>query len=160
MEAVDLAEALGVKYIRIGGVVFEGERVDNIELSLTEHEYVAAQLQQLQAANRHIKIHDAFRTRSRMKFPRYNEGDTCYYSNPATAIGADGKVYVCCIWKYRPEGVIADLNQERFVDAWRNGALQKFYKNFNIAEKCTRCFLKEKNDFIHSLVEAEHINFV
>jgi len=160
LEAVDLAEALGVKYIRIGGVVFEGERVDNIELSLTEHEYVAAQLQQLQAANRHIKIHDAFRTRSRMKFPRYNEGDTCYYAHLATAIGADGKVYACCIWKYRPEGVIADLHQETFAQVWNTGALDTFFQKFDIAEKCTRCFLKDKNDFIQSLVEAEHIHFV
>lgn len=95
-----------------------------------------------------------------MQFPRYNQGDTCYYSNLATVIGADAKVYVCCIWKYRPEGVIADLHQETFAQVWNNGALDKFYQKFDIDEKCTRCFLKDKNDFIHNLVKAEHINFV
>lgn len=114
----------------------------------------------IQAANRHIDIYDTFRDRSLTLFPRYTPGDTCYYAHLATAIGADGKVYACCIWKYRPEGVIADLHQETFAQVWNTGALDTFFQKFDIAEKCTRCFLKDKNDFIQSLVEAEHIHFV
>ena len=159
-DAVDLAEELGVKYIRIGGVVFEGERIDHIELCEEKHKDIELRIEKIRQEDRGVEIYDNFSTRSLIEFERYNEGDTCYYSHLATVIGADGKLYVCCVWKYRPEGVIDDLYEKRLLDIWREGALNKFYQRFDIANKCDRCFLKPKNDHLHSLVNAEHINFV
>lgn len=154
-----LAERLGVKYFRVGGIVFEGERIDHIELTPAEHARVGQELSDLKQDLSDVELIDNWTTRSLAEFPRYTEGDTCYYSHMAYTIGADGKVYPCCIWKYRPKGVIADLYEERLVDVWRRNAIDTFYEGFSIAEACTRCFLKDRNDLIHSFVTAEHINF-
>ena len=157
--ASDLAEMLGVKYIRFGGVVFEGEKIDHIELGKIEHGNATNAIRMMQNKG-HVPIINAFDTRANVDFERYKPGDTCYYSHLATVIGADAKVYVCCVWKYRPDGLIADLNGLRFKDVWLDNGLGGFYEGFDISEKCTRCFLKDKNDHLHSLVTAEHVNFV
>ena len=158
-EAYALAEDLGVLYLRVGGVVFEGERIDHIEL--TPEKYVEAEstLRMIKTNIGNTGIIDSFTRRANVSFPTYNKGDTCYYAHLATVIGADGKMYACCIWKYRPDGVIADLNQERLKDVWQQEAVRPFFENFDISEKCTRCYLKEKNDLLHEFVTAKHINF-
>lgn len=158
-DAVELAEDLGVKYIRFGGVVFEGERVDHIELTGDQHEEVSRRICVLTEQSK-VPIINSFDTRSLVDFERYAPGDTCYYSHLATVIGADTKLYTCCVWKYRPAGMIADLKDQRLADVWFSGALEKFYEKFDISEKCNRCFLKDKNDQLHQFVTAEHINFV
>ena len=157
--AANLASALGVKYIRFGGVVFEGDKIEHIELTEEEHNYASAEIEKV-VKSQMIPVVNAFDNRSLMNFERYNPGDTCYYSHLATVIGADAKLYVCCVWKYRPDGVIADLSDQSFADVWNGGALKKYYEKFDISEKCNRCFLKDKNDMLHAFVEAEHINFV
>ena len=158
--AVDLAEDLGVKYIRIGGVFYEGERIDHIELTPDQHKEVSGVIQGIQESNRSVVVSDDFSNRSLVVFDRYNKGDTCYYAHLATTIGADGKLYACCVWKYRPDGLIADLNEVRLAEAWQSGVVKEFFNGFDISEKCKKCYLKEKNDFLHMLVNAEHVNFV
>lgn len=160
-QAVDLASHIGVDYIRIGCVMFDGERVDHIELSPEEHAQTVELVNQLKKRT-DVDVWDNFTTRPCMDYPRYNEGDTCYYSYLGTTIGADMRLYPCCIWKYRPDGVIADLNEVRFAEVWKSGILDKFYEKFDISQKCDRCFLKDKNDFLTLLIDEEprHINFV
>ena len=160
-DIVELGSKLGADYVRIAGVVFEAGRIEEIELSLTEHLETAEVVKGL-IGNSEIKVYDDFSDRSCTAFPRYNKGDTCYYSHLSPAIGADGRLYLCCIWKYRPDGMIADLNKVNFADVWRTGILDKFYEDFDIAEKCVRCFIKPKNDFIHLMVSdgIEHPNFI
>ena len=159
--AVYLAEALKVDYIRIGGVVFEGDQsIASIELTPAEHTDVVLLIAEL-AGTVDVEVIDNFSNRSCTEFQRYAPGDTCYYSYLGTTIGADLRLYPCCVWKYRPDGVIADLNHIGFADAWRSGAIDKFYKNFDIAQRCTRCYLKDKNDFIAEQIATDplHLNF-
>lgn len=161
-DAVKLAEELGVDYIRIGGVMFEGtERIDHMELTLEEHVETMELIKKLQSSYS-VDILNNFDDRSCTDFGRYKQGDTCYYSYLGTVIGADLRLYPCCIWKYRPDGVIADLNEIGFSEAWRSGAINKFYESFDIGEKCKRCYLKDKNDFLHLVTQpdVEHVNFV
>ena len=160
-EIVPLAEKLGVDYVRIGGVVFEGERIDDIELSITEHIKTAEIVRDIVDTS-DINVQDDFSSRSCKTYPQYNAGDTCYYSYLSTTIGADGRLYPCCIWKYRPDGVIADLNEVRLSDVWRSGVVDEYYKKFDISEKCTRCFLKPKNDFVALMLSdtIPHLNYV
>ena len=161
VDAVRLAEKMRVNYIRFGGVVFEGERIENIELSLQEHAETAELIHRLSESST-VEIIDNFSTRSCTDFQRYMPGDTCYYSYLGTTIGADLRLYPCCVWKYRPDGVIADLNRIGFAEAWRSGVIDTFYKSFDIAQQCNRCYLKDKNDFVASLLDrnVRHINFV
>lgn len=158
-DAVHLAEELGVDYIRIGGVMFEGERIDHIELSLEEHEETAELVQEL-VKTADVEVWDNFTDRSCADYGVYNEGDTCFLSYLALTIGADLRVYPCCIWKYRPDGVIADLNDVRLSEVWENDLLDKFYEKFDLKEKCVRCFLKDKNDFIAQALNSRHVNFI
>ena len=161
-DAVKLAEELKVDYIRLGGVMFEGtERIDHMELTLEEHVETMELIKKLQSSY-DVNIIDNFADRSCTDFERYETGDTCYYSYLGTVIGADLRLYPCCIWKYRPGGVIADLNEVRLADAWLSRAIDKFYESFDIGEKCKRCYLKDKNDFVHLILqdEIEHVNFV
>ena len=155
----NLATRLGADYIRYGGVVFEGERIDHIELTGAEHGDVVKRIESLDCD---VEVIDNFSERSCVEFARYKEGDTCFYSYLGLTIGADLRLYPCCVWKYRPAGVIADLNKAGLADALRSGALDKFYESFSIADKCSRCYLKDKNDFVASLLklDVEHLNFV
>ena len=155
----DLATELGVDYIRYGGVVFEGERIDEIELSRGEHGDVVKRIESLDCG---VDVIDNFSARSCVEFDRYEEGDTCFYSYLGLTIGADLRLYPCCVWKYRPEGVIADLNKVGLADALRSGVLDEFYKSFSIAGRCNRCYLKDKNDMVAVLLDpnVEHLNFV
>ena len=159
-EAVDMAEDLGVRYIRIGGLVFEGEKVTHLELDDSQNKEVSERVDDIMSQDRNLEIYNAFNSRSLVDFERYNKGDDCYYSYISTVIGADAKVYPCCVWKYRPAGVIADLNEIGFAEAWDKNALGKFYDNFDISEKCNRCHLIDKNKALYSFVTAGHINFV
>ena len=160
-DAVQLSESLGADYIRLGGVVFEGEKIDDIELDLDQHNMVLELIPQMKRKY-NIKIVDNFSTRSCVDFATYLPGEKCYYAHLGTTIGADLKLYPCCIWKYRPAGVISDLNKVSFVESWQSGAVSKFFENFDISEQCNRCYLKDKNDFIHSLVSKDltHVDFV
>ena len=158
-DAYALAEELGVLYLRVGGVVFEGERIDHIELTPDQYSEAEYALKTIKANSGTTGIIDNFTRRANISFPLYNEGDTCYYGHIATVIGADAKMYACCIWKYRPEGLIADLNEKRLRDIYKQEKIRLFFDDFEIDKKCTRCFLKGKNDLLHDFVTAKHINF-
>ena len=157
-DAVRLAESLGVDYIRLGGVMFEGERIDTVELSREEHEETIDLVQNLVKTSS-VEVWDNFTDRSCADYGVYNTGDTCYLSYLALTIGADLRVYPCCIWKYRPDGVIADLKDVKLTDIWEKGLLDKFYEGFDLKEKCVRCFFKDKNDFIARSLISRHVNF-
>lgn len=161
-DIVKLAEHYKADYVRFAGVIFEAGRIDEIELTYKEHFETAETIRNLMH-NKKIKIYDEFSDRSQSLFPQYNKGDTCYYAHLSTVIGADAKLYPCCIWKYRPDGVIADLNETRLKDAWNNGMLDNLFENLDISEKCVRCHIKPKNDFIHLMVtdnQIQHVNFI
>ena len=161
-EVVSLAERLRVDYLRLGGIVFEGDKkVESIELSDAQHQNMAERLKEIKETAT-VPIVDSFSTRSCAEFPQYASGDTCYYSYLGCVIGADMRLYPCCIWKYRPRGVVADLNEMSFKEAILGGALDRYYERFDIGKECNRCFLKDKNDFLHELVEnpIQDVNFV
>lgn len=157
--AHQLATELGVDYIRFGGVVFEGERIESIELSINEHQETAALIKTLQDSST-IEVVDNFTNRSCTEFVRYTPGDRCYYAYLANTIGADGRLYPCCIWKYRPKGVIADLNEMRLSEVWNSDIIDRFFGNFDISNNCTRCYLKDKNDFMHGITQITHVDFI
>ncbi len=157
---VSLGQELGADYVRLAGVVFEADRVESLELAPSEHSDVASVVQKL-VSESEIKVYDDFSNRSCADYPQYDSGDDCYFSRLAPAIGADGRLYLCCIWKYRPDGRVADLNEVRFSEVFTSGAFDAFCDNFDFSRKCVRCFLKPKNDFLSVLVGGiEHINFV
>ncbi len=160
-EIAKLGAKLGADYVRYGGVVFEGDYIPDIELTPEQHIEADAIIKDIAETTSDVQIVNHFSDRSLEDFPKYTSGDICYYSNIAPTIGADGKLYPCCIMKYRPKAVIADLNEVRLADAWRSGALDSFYEAFDISKECVRCHLKPNNDLIKQLIEpTQHLNFI
>ena len=160
-DIVRLGINLGVNYVRFGGVVFEGERMDNIELTPEEHIDASTTIRRL-INESNVDVYDNFADRSCADFERYSPGDTCYHSHIAPVIGADSRLYTCCIFKYRPDGMVADLNEIGLAEAWLSGALSKLYEKFDISQRCVRCHLKPNNDFIKAMTSGPvpHLNFI
>jgi len=86
----------------------------------------------------------------------------CHGSHFISSIGANGKLYYCCIFKNFKNAEIADLNKERLKDVWRSDRIKKIGCNINLSKCPNRC----KNNIINNILEEmirdnnEHINFL
>ena len=156
----ELAETLNADYVRYVDPVFETDAPTGfgyVDPGVVNDKIVES----IQRSK--LDIYNEFSDRVQLKPTHYDAGSTCYYSHLTTAIGADAKLYLCCIWKYRPEGLVADLNTNRFRDVWGSEKIKKALDRLNIADSCRVCDFKPKNDFIHNVLNGDtlkHINFV
>lgn len=107
---------------------------------------------------------------SRVTFsePKYNallEGKSgktsnCYGAFFETSIAADGKVYICCHMKGKPQYAIGDLNRESIFTIWKR---HLFNREFKVNKDCpafcrhygTNLFFEEE-----IIPERDHQNFI
>ena len=156
-KVVDVAKENGAEYIRFGALVFERDVPESRNLSVpAELEVeISRRIKQIDS----IDVYNLFTPR--LSYDRYRPDEKCYMAEVTTMIGADARLYLCCVWKYRPDGMVADLNKVSLKAAWDDGSVEKTLKRLNISEKCVRCHLKPKNDTIRTIVETQaHANFI
>ena len=86
--------------------------------------------------------------------------DTCYYQRFVWAIGADCKVYPCCIMKYHPDYAYADIRERTLAQIVDDLKTKTFMDNL-VPSKCRPCWLRNRNKAIASAVEQPlHHNFI
>ncbi len=84
--------------------------------------------------------------------------DTCHFQRFVWAIGADMKVYPCCIQKYHPDYAFGSLKENTLSEL-----IEKMHDSMTGLEPkgCLPCWLRNKNKTLDSAVkEPKHANFV
>lgn len=84
--------------------------------------------------------------------------NTCYFQRFVWAIGADMKVYPCCIMKYHPDYAFGDLKKNTLQEL-----VDKMAESMNnlVPAKCMPCWLRNKNKAIDGAVkQPKHHNFI
>ncbi len=93
-------------------------------------------------------------------YSKPNDFGTCYFQKFVWSLGADCKIYPCCIMKYHPEHAYADL---------RKKTLKQIIEDVNTKQQmdgldpknCFPCWLRTRNASITSAVEKPmHENFI
>lgn len=83
---------------------------------------------------------------------------TCYMQRFVWALGADCKIYPCCIMKYHPEFAFGDLRNKTLVELIDE--MHSKMTNLNPSQ-CFPCWLRTRNKAISYGVEKpNHANFV
>jgi wyosine [tRNA(Phe)-imidazoG37] synthetase (radical SAM superfamily) len=86
--------------------------------------------------------------------------DTCYIQRFVWTIGADCKLYPCCIEQYNPDYVIADVKANSLSDIIQDPKAKEFMDKLDVT-KCHPCWLRGRNKAIATaIVKPPHVNFV
>lgn len=84
----------------------------------------------------------------------------CYYQRFVWAIGADCKVYPCCIMKYHPDFAYADLKELSLAQIVNDFTTTQMMDSL-VPKGCRPCWLRERNKSIANGVEKPmHHNFI
>jgi len=84
---------------------------------------------------------------------------SCGYQHFVWAIGFNGKVYPCCIMKYHPQFEMGDLCSQTLKEIVNSEQHKSMIRLDPMT--CKSCWLRDKNKFIESLIEAPaHVDFV
>lgn len=148
----------GAANIRISAVFQNdgAEYFDEIHGSIVE-EICEAKL----LANEHFAVIDNFGARLSDLEQGHPDYQWCGQQFVGPYIGADGKVYRCCVLAYNERGVIGDLNERGFWDLWRDPETFRKMMEFD-ARGCPRCMFNAKNRTLAYTVthNPPHVNFV
>ena len=89
-----------------------------------------------------------------------NKFDTCFYQRFVWAIGADQKVYPCCIMKYHPDYAYASIKENTLKEIVESRETDLAMTELDVS-KCYPCWLRNRNKAIASAVEKPiHHNFI
>ena len=89
-----------------------------------------------------------------------NTFDKCYFQKFVWAIGADAKVYPCCIMKYHPDFANGDLKKNTLQEIVED-AKTKVKQDSIVPAQCFPCWLRNRNQSIAGAVEKPtHHNFI
>jgi len=84
----------------------------------------------------------------------------CWVHYITTHIGADGRVYSCCVLAYAAETEYGSLHEKTFSEIWKGDIRRKKIESL-VAEKCPRCWADKTNEVIeHILFELPHAHFL
>lgn len=148
-----IAEDLGVDYLRVGRAIYGepypvtyGVESDEIVLLVKKDLEFVRSLDFTLIDGFSVNIED---------YGMYDSKDFCYMSCVQAVIGADLKLYPCCIWKYRPDGVICDLSDQGLKSGWESQERIEWYSGLDIVDLCGSCYYKSKNDLMKKILNGE-----
>ncbi len=85
---------------------------------------------------------------------------TCYIQRFVWAIGADCKVYPCCIMKYHPDFAYADIREMTLAQIVNDMSTMQMMDSL-VPKACFPCWLRSRNKAIANAVERPmHHNFI
>jgi len=83
----------------------------------------------------------------------------CGIQDYVTQVGANGEVFICCIYKYNNAYSIGNITERSFVEIWK-GERRKKLQGINVAS-CPRCFHDRQNELIEYMRSDKlHANFI
>ncbi len=91
---------------------------------------------------------------------QYNK---CPIKEFVCVIGANAKVYYCHDKAYLSDGMVCDLKDRSFQEAWNSADVCAKFENFDAKECCKQhCVYDSRNQLINSFLDMDrnHVNFV
>jgi len=154
-DAAILAKDLGVKYIQYKPV-YTDNCGDEHRPYYTDVADDIKRVKELQTND--FKVLD-FWDRVNDLTDRPKEYSTCGVQDYVTQIGADGEVYICCIYKYNVEYSFGNINNESFCEIW-NGKMREKLRKIDV-KKCPPCFYNKHNEIIeYKRADKVHKEFI
>lgn len=154
-DAAVLAKSLGVKYIQYKPVYTDECGQEHLEY----FDEVAAEIKRANEL-----VDDTFRIidfwdRVNDLVDREKLYCKCGVQDYVTQIGANGEVYICCIYKYNDEYSIGNVNSQSFEEIW-NSEKRKELCQIDV-KKCPPCFYNKQNEMIEYMrSDMIHQNFI
>lgn len=154
-EAAVLAKSLGVKYIQFKPV-YSDDCGDEHKPYFNEVSEAIKKAKTLE--NDVFKVLN-FWDRVNDLTQREKEYSSCGVQDFVTQIGANGEVYMCCIYKYNDEYSFGNINNQTFREIW-DGSLRKKMSKIDV-KKCPPCFYNKQNELIEYMrSDKVHKNFI
>lgn len=78
-------------------------------------------------------------------------------------IGANSKVYFCHDKAYMHDGVVADISEQSFDEAWHSERVSSLFKSFDAKKCCNQhCVYDSRNKLLNSFLgmDTNHVNFI
>lgn len=149
------AQGKGIDYIQLLCEQSFDKEVLNKQRDLPA---IALRLQRLQPTNPAIIYSKA----DDLRLPNFGRNyDTCEGHWFTSAIGADGKVYICCHLIGDERFAFGDLQQENFKTVWHSPKRQEIAKSINVEECLHLCKHHEVNKLLGKLKKLQpHQNFL
>jgi len=149
---------LGVDNIRFSWMY---DSTGNAGLTEQQIEYQTKRLEQIKAKEDTKDFRIMFERGRIDTYSRPNDDfKTCYSQYVTWAIGADCKVYPCCIMKYDPGWAYADIREKTLQEIVSDAGFHKRQLELD-PMGCRPCWLRNKNKAIAQGVEKpQHENFV
>jgi len=154
-ESAVLAKSLGVKYIQFKPVYTDecGNEHKNYYDEVTNEIKRTKKLE-----TEDFKILD-FWDRVNDLIEGKKDYSFCGAQDYVTQIGADGEVYICCIYKYNKKYSFGNINNESFANIW-GGIMRKKLREIDV-KKCPPCFYNKHNEIIeYKRADKIHENFI
>lgn len=77
----------------------------------------------------------------------------CYGQQWTTAVGSDGKLYVCCEYKYNPRYLLGDLRESSLAKIWQSEHRRNLTDNLDVTSNCfLGCKLQPINNELHPIM--------
>lgn len=154
-------KALGVNHVKYAARITKD--------LFTYHEpFKEEAIRQLEQAKRdfedsHFRVIDKYASDfdTAMVFER--KYHTCYINKFFTVIAADTKLYFCHDKAYVSSGVVADLKNRSFKEAWFSPEVQERYRTFDAEKECKHhCVYDDRNILLNTFfsLDKKHINFI
>lgn len=89
--------------------------------------------------------------------------DFCPMKELVPYVGADLKVYTCCVLAYNDLGYIGSLEDQSLDEFWQSKGKKKFYKEHSPKVYCQLpCMFEKKNEFMNYCIKRDpkHTNFI
>lgn len=152
-----LFSEIGIDYIRFSFMYIEGIGIGQItKEQLSEAESMLKTAVKLDSRPDYIVTPALYKLES---YTHPNDDfNTCYMQRFVWALGADCKIYPCCIQKYIPGFEIGDIRENTL-----NELITKSHgKMTNLDVKsCPSCWMRDRNKAVENIMKIpKHVNFV
>lgn len=156
-QSVTFYKSIGVHNIRFSWMYDKQGKAGLDDTKITS---VKSELKKLKNLYESGNFHIFFEAGRIESYSQANDFKKCYMQHFVWALGADCKIYPCCIIKYWPRREIGDLRTESLKDIIESQYAKKKMANLRPSE-CPPCWLGNRNKAIASAVEKPmHHNFV
>lgn len=110
-----------------------------------------------------FEVFNLFNDRIADLFNGVQDYDYCPMKDLVIYIGADLKVYTCCILAYTAKGYVGSLENQTFEQLWNSDDRKRFYMQHSPRQQCRLpCMFERKNHFINYCVKhnPKHVNYI
>jgi radical SAM protein with 4Fe4S-binding SPASM domain len=148
-ESARLYAGIGVDHIRFSWMY---DKQGTAGLTLNQIDHIANLIPKLQKEldRDDFKI---FNEKQRIQlYTQKNDFPDCNFQRFVVAIGADSGLYPCCIQKYHPDFMYANLKEKTLSEIFSDWTTEKFMSELN-PMKCRPCWLSPRNKSITEAIK-------